>query len=165
MSEFEGAFNIRRELSAYWLELLINQASKSVQEAAADRDDGSSGPGSFVDFCFQIKIGKRVIDLEGALKVDTIMVFESAPMVIEEVREEAGNSADTRVGFSSGKLLVRSRVGEVVNMCSSNIFGTFEDNIERYRMFFLINKLSRMSRYSTKGSSYGKIQNMEKYIR
>jgi hypothetical protein len=56
------------------------------------------------------------------------MVVESAPKVIKEVREEAFNGADAISGFSLSKLLVCSRVAEVISVGLSNIFSAFKDN-------------------------------------
>ena len=82
----------------------------------------------FMYFSCQVEVGIRVINLEGALEVDPIMVIEGAPIVIKKYREKAFDSANTSGGFGLGKLLVRCGVAQVVSVGSSNVFSTFKDD-------------------------------------
>ena len=70
----ERALNVGKELADDWLDFLVKPAAKSMNDAAADRDDWSHGPGGLVDLRHHVKVGEFIVDVEGAPEVSLVWV-------------------------------------------------------------------------------------------
>jgi hypothetical protein len=123
----DGAFLVRRKFLTDRLQLLIHPAAKAMSETTSNRDNGAGFPGFLVHLCSDVEIWEGVINFNGAVEVDEVVLGQGFSKVDKKLIDELVGSANCDLSQVVIFLFIGCSVAEVVGKYPANIYLVLND--------------------------------------